>query len=340
MAAVGFGMWAWALACGGGAAAPPTPPASPASPVHVQRVERSAATSSLALPGVLAAERSVVLRPETSGLVTSVGFEHGQRVTKGQVLVRLADAEPRAAVAEAEARVALAKAQLDRTRTLVERQNASQAELERASAEADLAAASRDRAREALRRTVVRAPFAGVVGLREVVEGDLVDPSRPVTTLVGEGALAVDVQVPERDLQAVVVGGRATVEVDAAPGASFPGSVVYVAPEIREGSRTFAVRVALDAADPLLRPGLTARVLLEGATREGLRVPAQAVLTTARGPAVYLVGAEGKAELRPVVTADRDETSVRVVEGLAEGDQVIVDGLVRLRPGSALRVLE
>ena len=328
------------IACGSPGSGGPTTPGAAPSPVHVLRVARTTEQADLELPGTVAAERSVTLRPETTGLVVRVDFDHGDRVEEGQVLVQLQDALQRAAVREAQAQVDLAKSQLDRTTALVERQNASRADLDRATAEDALARARLDEAREALRRTVVRAPFAGTVGLRRVVRGDLVDPSRALTTLVGGGPLSVDVAVAERDLAVAVVGGRATVEVDAAPGVPFEGTLGFVAPAVDEGTRTFAVRVRLDAEDERLRPGMTARVHLSGSFGEALRVPTQAVLTTARGSAVYVVDADGKAQMRPVVTADRDESTLSVVKGLEEGDVVVIDGLVRLRPGNLVRVLE
>jgi membrane fusion protein, multidrug efflux system len=327
-----------ALACGSGhegsgAPAPPT-----ATAVRVTTVAEADATRTLAASGTLVAERSVVLRPETSGLVTSVGFDHGASVLAGQVLARLVDAEPRAALAEAEARVALAEADFDRTEKLASRENTSRADLDRARASKALAAAERDRARDAVRKTVVRAPFAGTVGLRRIVVGDLVDPSREITTLVDPTALGVDVAIPERELSHLSLGGAAKIEVDALPGQPITGHVSFVSPEVALDTRTVLVRVAID--DPTgLRPGLTARVTLEGATLPAVRVPTQAVLTTARGSAVYVVGADQKAELRSVVTADRELDTLRIVEGLQPGDQVVVDGLVRLRPGASVRVL-
>lgn len=336
----GLVVLALGLACGragapGAGAAP-----DPTTAVRVLEVQPLAAASTVPAAGVVVAERSVVIRAETSGLVAAVAFDHGQRVRAGDVLVRLVDGEARARLAEADADVALARAQLGRARALFDRADASRAEVDRAEAEAALADARRLAAQDAVRRTVLRAPFAGVVGLREVVVGDLLQPGRAVTTLVDPSALAVDLALSERDLGGLAAGAAAEVTVDAAPGLRLAGRVSFVAPDLDAQTRTARVRVALLDADPSVRPGGTARVALAAAGTPGLRVPTQAVLATAKGPAVYVVGASGQAELRPVTTADRDADTLRVVEGLVAGDRVVVEGLVRLRPGAPVRVLE
>lgn len=331
--------WVMALACGrgGGGGAGGAP--DPTTPVRVATVAAREAAPAVAGTGLLVAERMVTLRSEVAGLVAAVAFEHGDRVEAGRVLVRLQDAEAQAAVAEAEAQATLAEADLARVRALAERQNASRADLDRAVAEAALAQARVARAREGLRRTRIAAPFAGVVGLRAVVKGDWLQPGREVTTLVDPASIAVDLAVSERDLPLLAAGMAAEVSVDAMPGRAFAGRVAFLPPALDAASRTGVVRVAVVDADPALRPGATARVVLRGRSAPALRVPTQAVLTTAKGSAVYVVGAEDKAVLRPVVTADRDVDSLRIVEGLSAGEQVIVDGLVRLRPGAPVRVL-
>lgn len=329
------------LACGGrggGGGAGPAP--DPTTPVRVLRVAPTDTAWTLEGQGTVVAERSVVLKSEAAGLVSEVGFTHGDRVSAGAVLVRLVDGDARGAAAEAEAAVVLAEAQLGRTRALAERQNASPADLDRAAAEASLARARRDRARDAVRRTVVRAPFAGVVGLRGVSRGDLLQPGSVITTITDLSALSVDVAVSERELAGLAPGMAASVTVDAVPGLTQAAQVVFVSPELDRGTRTGVVRVALTDPDPAVRPGSTARVAFAGSTVAALQVPTQAVLATARGSAVYVVDADGAAQLRPVVTADRDSASVRVVDGLVAGDAVVVEGLVRLRPGAKVRILE
>lgn len=328
-----------AVACGSGEATPGAGGPPSATAVRVQEVAPSAARTALVLVGTVDAEESEDVRPESPGSVQQIAFDHGERVEQGQVLVRLRDADARAAVAEAEARLALASTQLERTQGLFDRQNASRQELDRAKADRDLARAGLDRAREQLRRTVIRAPFDGVVGLRDVSPGEVVDPSRVVTRIESLDRLVVDAEVPERSLPHVRVGLAAEVEADALPGRRFAAEVAFVGPRIDASTRTAPIRVRV--ADPAgLLPGMTARVSVTASEiADALLVPTQAVVTGARGPSVWVV-ADGVAELRPVVVADRTTDTVRVVEGLAPGDHVVVEGLIRLRPGASVRVVE
>lgn len=309
--------------------------------VKVMTVAVSAAQDALGITGTVEAEETAEIRTEGSGPVSKLSFDHGQRVAKGDVLLRLRGSEAGAGVAEAEARLSLAKSQSERTRGLFERQNASRQDLDVATAEEALAQAQVDRANEELRRTVVRAPFDGVVGLRGVALGEVIDPSRVVTRIEAIDRVVVDVEVPERWLPRMVVGLPATIEVDALPGERFTGDVIFVGPRISSSTRTAPVRVRVPNEQGRLRPGMSARVSLTTADiPDAILVPAQAVVSTAAGSSVWVVDAEGVVQPRPVQTAERTADEVRIVGGLSEGEKVVVEGLIRLRPGTSVRVMD
>lgn len=337
LAAVGLTIGA-AAGCGG-AEAEVRPSGGGSTPVKVLTVSPSASQGSMALTGTVEAEETVEIRPESTGPVASIGFDHGQQVHEGDVLLRLRDTDARAAVSEAEARLALAQTSLDRNQALFDRQNASRQDVDRSVAERDLATAQLAHAREQQRRTVVRAPFDGVTGLREVAPGEVVDPSRVVTRLESVARVVVDVDVPERWLTRVAVGQPASITVDARPGDRFDGEVVFVAPRITAETRTARSRIRVPNEDGRLVPGMTARVSVAGeAEADAILVPSQAIVTSASGPSVWVVSPEGTVEARRIETADRGADLVRVVSGLAAGDQVVVEGLIRLRPGAHVEV--
>lgn len=328
------------LGCGSSAPPTATPGATPV-PVKVEVLVAAPLERAVEGTGALAAIDSAVLRPEIAGLIEAVLFEDGQSVTKGQTLVRLRGAEARAALIEAEARSKLAGLELERKKGLVARGDAAQADLDRAEAEADLARSALIRAQEAVRKTTVSAPFDGVVGLREVAVGELVDPSRRVTHLESLARLVVDVALAETALGRVRLGQVATVTVDALPGAVFEGSVSYVSPRVAEASRTVDVRVALSDPESRLRPGMTARArVVTERIEAAILIPTEAVSRAGGGMGAYIVDAEGKAELRPIKTGDRAEARLEVTEGLAVGDRLVVEGLARLRPGAVVSVSE
>jgi len=320
--------------------APAAAPAggTPPAPVRVVVLSPEPLDRSEEAVGVVSTLDSVEIRPETSGLVASVHFADGERVRKGQVLVRLRDADAQAGLADATARAKLAALALDRARALFARGDVAQADLDRAEADDGLARAAVAKAEEALRRTTLAAPFDGVAGRRDVSPGQTVDPTRVLTRVEALDRLAVDVSLPEPALARVAVGQPASVWVEAMD-LRVPGLVGYIAPRVRDESRTVDVRVSIPTPDPRLRPGLSATVrIVTAQVAEALQVPTEALVPSGAGMSVWVVAGDTTVSLKPVRTGVRSPDRVEVVEGLAAGDQVVVEGLSRLRPGAKVAV--
>ncbi len=314
--------------------------ARPPTAVKVVVVSAGGAADTLVLPGVVRADETATLRPEATGLVAWIGFEDGDVVAGGAPLVRLRSDEADAGLAEADARWSLAESVWTRTEALAAHGNASAFELEQARAQRALAVAARARAREAVRKTTLRAPFRGVVGRRGVALGELVDPARVVAQIDALDQVTVEIAAPERYLGGLSVGAPAEVQVEAVPGRTFVGAVSYLAPRVADGTRTAELSVRVDNADHALRAGLSATVSLSlGTLGDAIAVPSQAVVVTAAGASVWVVDAAALAQPRPVTVGARDAAEVRVVDGLAPGEQVIVEGLLRLKPGAPVRIL-
>lgn len=325
------------LACGGAAPAAPggAAPASPPVPVKVLALTPEALDRTWEATGTVEAERSVEIKPETSGQVLQVAFSDGDAVAAGTLLVRLRDADARASLADARARWDLAKMDLGRARTLHEREDLSQADLDRAVANESLARAAMDRAEEGLRRTRVVAPFAGVLGKREVSEGAVVDPSRRLTRLEDLAHLVVDLALPERALPALALEQAAQGTVEAS---AVTGRVSYIAPRVDTALRTVDVRVRLDTPQGI-RPGQSATMrIVTDTVATALLVPTEAVVQSAKGAALYVLGADNTVGLRAIRTGDRQADRVEVREGVSAGEQVVIEGLARLRPGAAVTV--
>lgn len=328
-------------ACSGGAPGTTSAPGAAPVPVHVVVVAASPLERTLSATGTVEAVDSAELRPELAGLVEGVFFTDGQAVRRGDPLVKLRGEDAAAALLDAQARAKLASLDLGRQSALFEKGDVAQAELDRAVAADSLARAAVLRAEETVRRTTIRAPFDGVAGRRGVSVGELVDPSRVITRVEGLTSLVVDVTFPESALATVAMGQAARVTSEAMAGAGIPGTVRYVAPRLREDTRTVDVRVGIDTPDPRLRPGMTAGVLIvTGNEANAVLVPAAAVVRSAQGNAVYVVGADGAAALHPVKTGERRDDQVEVLEGVAVGDTLVVEGLARLRPGAKVEVQE
>jgi membrane fusion protein (multidrug efflux system) len=337
-------MWTLAivvmLACGGSdaPAAAAAPPAQPTA-VKVITVAPAAATDTVEATGIVEVLDTVVVQPETAGVVSEVLFSDGEAVVKGKPLVRLRDADARAAVAEAEARLNLAEISLGRVSALRPTEQVAQAEVDRARAERDLAKAQLDRAREALRRTTVAAPFSGVAGRREVAVGQVVTPQTTITRVDDLDPVTVDVALPEAVLARVATGQAAEVSVAAFPGRSFVGTLAYVAPRASATGRSLAARVHVPNPDGALRPGLTANVAITtGEVPDAVLVPTYAVVQTAGGASAWVVDAEGKAQPRALSLGRRGPETIRVLDGIAVGDTLIVEGYARLRPGAPVEI--
>jgi membrane fusion protein (multidrug efflux system) len=318
-----------APAAAGGAAAPVPVRVTVATPAPLQQVDEAVGTVSVI--------DSVEIRAETAGLVQSVSFSDGQAVRKGQALVHLRDADAQASLLDARARARLTALQLDRLTPLLGRGDVAQAEVDKAKADDDLARAAVLKAEEALRRATIVAPFDGVVGRRDVAVGQTVDTTRVLTRIEDLAHLAVDVSLPESAVARVAKDQSAVVIVPALGTDGAAAHVSYVAPRVRDDSRTIDVRVVLDKPDARVRPGMTATVrIVTAEVPDALLVPTQAVVPSANGASVWIAGADNTASLRPITTGERTETQVQAVTGLAAGDAVIVEGLARLRPGAAI----
>ena len=312
-----------------GPAAPPPPP-----PVRVEIATPGGLDRRELAVGVVATPDSVELRAETAGLVQAVLFSDGQSVRKGQVLVRLRDADAQAGLVDARARARLAGLALERAGALLARGDVAQADVDRAEADDALARAAVSRAEEALRRTAIVAPFDGRVGRRDVSEGQTVDPTRVLTRVESLTNLAVDVALPEAALATVAVDQPAVVTLDAL-GIEVGAHVSYVAPRVSEQSRTIDVRVVLDPGDVRARPGMSARVaILTDHQPDAILVPTQALVPGGSGMGLWVAGPDGTVTLTPVQTGQRLPDRIEITAGINPGDAVVVEGLSRLRPGA------
>lgn len=282
-------------------------------------------------------DAELLVRAEAPGQIATVSFQDGDVVEKGAELMRLRDAAWRADLASTEAAFTLAAADLERARALHERERISTAELQAAVARHDLAQAEVDRAREALRRTVIHTPFAGTLGRRMVEPGDVVDMSTVITRLVDLDPLRAELSVPERHAAWVARGQQVQLSVDAWPEQRFTAEVAYVEPVVDPTTRTLLLRAVVTDPEHKLSPGMSGRAQITlRAPEPQVVVPAAAVTTRASGPMVWVVQ-DDVAQIRPVVLGPRRPEDVVVLSGLVEGEQVVVEGLARLREGAAVR---
>ena len=314
---------------------PAAPPGGMAMPVIAARVRRQALEEKLPLVGSLQAKEDIRVVSELDGRVVKIGFESGRTVEAGAPLFELDSRRQRALRDEARARLDLAVSELKRGEAMFQSKTIPPQELERlraahAAADAQLAAAAAD-----LEDTVIEAPFRGAVSEREVSVGQFVRRGEELALLLQTDPLELVFQIPERHVGQIALGQAIELNTVARPGEPFAGEVGYISPKLDEDSRTLMVKAYLPNPDGKLRAGMFGTVELAfRALDSALILPETAVLMDA--DRVYVVGvdAEKKAFFRPVKTGIRLAGRIEIVEGLAEGDIVVIEGYQKLGPGS------
>lgn len=294
----------------------------------------------LELLGVAKGRQSVTLSAATTQLVSRVLFTPGQKVIKGQVLVELKTTEQDAALAQARAREVQARRAYDRWRSLGEQGYASTAAIDQYEAAWRAARADVAAAEARLGDRVIRAPFAGVVGLSDIAPGAVVNPGAAIVTLDDLSVIRVDFQVPERFLAAVREGQTLTATVDAWPDARFSGRIIRLDTRIDERTRALTARSEFSSAEGRLKPGMMLRVGVSQGARTGLALPESAVAVQGEGASVFVVIEEGgrmTVQQRPVRAGLRQDGWVEILEGVTPADRVVADGLNRVQSGQPVR---
>ncbi|MBI1778228.1 MAG: efflux RND transporter periplasmic adaptor subunit [Proteobacteria bacterium] len=293
--------------------------------------------------GSLQAIQTVDVAPQVSGLVSEIGFEAGQRVKKGDILVRLDDAVERADLKRLEATRRLAQLTYDRNVQLGQRQYSPQSSIDQAQATLEQTDADIARTKALIDQKVIRAPFAGMLGLRQVSLGQYVGPGSKLVGLEALDNLFTNMTLPQQSLAEIGVGQSVSVTVDAFKDKAFAGRVTAIDPRLDQVNRMVTVQATIANPDQLLRPGMfiSGEIVL-GAVDRLTTVPRMAVDYSLYGDSIYVVvpggqGAEGKpvlkVERRSVQLGDQRGDRVAVLKGLVTGEEVVVAGQIKLQNG-------
>jgi membrane fusion protein, multidrug efflux system len=329
-----------ASAGAGDAATPPRSDRSPSAAVAVTTytVQPTKLTESVTSTGSLLAEEGVELQAETDGKIVGIHFNEGARVRKGDLLVKLNDADLAATHARAKYRRELAMVREKRLAQLLKQGVVGREEYDIVLNEMHVQEAEIALTEAQIAKTEVRAPFDGVVGLRYVSEGAYVNAASRVATLQRVDRLKVDFAVPEKYAMRIRVGSPIEFTV-AGVDRRFKGAIYAIDPRIDTATRTVMIRAICPNPGAQLLPGAFARVQMQLAELNGaILVPATAVVPGLNEKTVFVVK-DGKAEQRAVDAGTRFESSVHILSGLAAGDVVITSGLTQIRPGQAVRRL-
>jgi membrane fusion protein (multidrug efflux system) len=286
--------------------------------------------------GTAKARESVTLTAKVSEIVQDVHFESGQEVEAGQALITLKGDAAHAALVQAEATYAEADRLYRRQKELSDQQLVARSALDTQLALRDAAAARVRQARADIGDRSVRAPFAGVLGIRQVSPGSLITATTVIATLDDISRMYVDFQIPEAALATVGIGNTVTATVAAYPGRQFEGKVETIDTRIDPSTRAVTVRAQFPNPDRSLRPGMLLNVRMFRPARKALVVPEIAVVQVGRDSFVYRVKPDGSVEQAPVSAGVRREGQVEITSGIAEGQRIVVDGTGKLRPGAKI----
>lgn len=291
--------------------------------------------------GTLAANESVEIVAELSRRLVAVDVEEGAEVEKGKRLFKLEDADLRSQLAELEARHRLAARTEQRQRELLafQKKALSQQAYDQATADLQAVQAAIASLQVTLAKTEIRAPFRGRVGLRRVSEGAWLTPTTLLTTLQDTSRVKIDFTLPERHAGSIVIGQTFRFRV-AGRSDDIEGRVIAIEPAIDAPTRSLLVRGVSENPRGALMPG--AFVTLDvpvAAESSGMLIPAQAIIPSASGHAVYVLR-DGAAQLQEVEIGMRSAESVQVLRGLAIGDTVLTTNLLRMRPGVRVEVAQ
>ena len=311
-----------------------------ATQVVAVKAAREPITEQLRVVGTVLANETVNLQPEADGRVTAIHFDEGQRVQPGQLLVELDSTETEARLAESEANARLAQSKWDRAQELLRNKTMSQQEADEARAQYDMAAARVTQAQKHLRDMKLKAPFGGIIGSRQISPGQVVSRMMPgrdaatIATLSDLDPVKVEGNVPERFLALAKVGAKYQLSIAAFPGEKFEGELYFVAPNLDPINRTAVVKAKVANPDLRLKPGMFASAELTLRVKEdAIVIPEAALMPQGEVFAVVVVDAEMTAQMRPVKPGVRSAGRVEILEGLKEGETVVVEGWQKTRPG-------
>ncbi|TPE43560.1 efflux RND transporter periplasmic adaptor subunit [Pontibacter mangrovi] len=305
--------------------------------VDVYVVSPSGFQNRITTTGTVLPNEDVELRSEISGRVTGINFEEGSRVRKGQLLLTVNDADLRAQLQKLESNQKLYREMEERQRTLLEKEYISAQEYDQVSNQLATATADIQALKATMAKAYVRAPFDGVVGLRQVSEGSYVSATTPIARIVDVSPVKIDFAIPGRYSSQVKEGTKINFTVEGDPN-TYQASIYAIQPSIDPATRTLQIRALYENAKQEVKPGAFVNVSLAiKESDDALLIPTEAIIPEATGHKVFLVK-DGKAAPQMVKIGQRSETLIQIMDGIAPGDTIIRSGILQVRNGSALDI--
>ncbi len=293
----------------------------------------------ISLVGNLQADESIEIKNQIAGVIAEIGFTEGDVAKQGQTLFVIDADKLKASLAQAEANLGLAETTYARLSTLIKANAVSQQEFDQATSDLEARKAQVDLMKAQLDETRITASFEGVTGERKVSVGQFVNQGAFLTTLIKQDPIKAEFNIPERYLGRVKEAYGIEVRVAAYPDEVFKGEVYFVDPQVDELSRTALVKARISNSDGKLVRGMFANLdLITSVRQRALAVSESALIMKSEEVFVFVVDAENKAQMKKVKVGFRMAGKAEIVEGLSEGEHVVVEGHQKIGPGSLVNM--
>lgn len=286
--------------------------------------------------GSVVANEYVELHPEISGRIVYLNVPEGVHVAKGTIIARINDADLQATLEKSKVQLELYKKTEERERKLLDINGINEADYDIAVNNVNSTKADIDYTQAQLDKTIIRTPFDGVVGLRQVSPGAYVTPANIIATVQQLDKTKVDFTIPEQYSSVIRKGGLVDIQVDAATHTRRKGLIVATEPQINLSSRNLKVRAILQEGQA--PPGAFVKVFVDaGIDKKAIMVPTNCIIPEDKNNQVIVVKG-GRAQLVNVMTGIREANNIEITKGLNQGDTVVVTGVLFARPKSPVTI--
>lgn len=289
--------------------------------------------------GTVLANEEVDLKSEVSGKITKILFREGSYVNAEDLLVKINDSELQAQLQSAKSRLELQKDTEYRQKQLLEKEAISQEDYDMTANQLQVNQAEVELIKAQIDKTEIRAPFGGIVGLKNVSEGSYVTNSTIIASLQNINPIKIDFSIPERHASMVEVGDEINFTISG-NDKKYIGKVYAIEPKIDPVTRTLQIRALCSNTGREILPGSFANVeLVLKKIENAILIPSEALIPDIKGQKVFIYR-NGKAIPQPVETGIRTDQNVQLTSGVNEGDTIIISGLLQVRPGAPVSISE
>jgi membrane fusion protein (multidrug efflux system) len=315
---------------------PAKPKEAPPTVVDVIIASQQGISNTVEANGTVIANEYVELHPEVSGRITYLNVAEGHTVAQGTVIARINDADLRAQLSKSKVQLDLAEKTVDRYKKLLEVNGLNQADYDNALNQVNGLKADMQYTQTLIDKTVIKAPFSGILGLRQVSPGAYVTAATIIVTIQQVSKVKIDFTLPEEFSNMIKKGNLVDVEVDAANQRRKKALVIATEPQVNLATRNLKVRALLQ--EGTANPGAFVKVFIDaGGGKKAVMIPTNSIIPDDKNSQVILVKS-GKASFVNVKTGVRESNNVEIVSGIQPGDSVVVTGVLFARPKAPLKV--